>query len=260
MVELVKLQRDGNVRILLIDNPPLNILNPQVLSELETFATEVDVDDDVKGLVITGAGEAAFSAGADIKHIQQSTFEKALEFIQLGRRVFSKIEKIKKPTIAAVNGVAFGGGAELALSCDIRIASEKARFAQPEIKLGFIPGWGGTQRLSRLVRPSIAKKIIFTGEPISARDALNFGLVDEVVEAGNEVRAASALIETIISNAAPLALYEAKNAIDTGLQKPSVDEGLSIELEAVKRLLDTEDLREGMLAFKEKRKPFFKGR
>ncbi|MBM3897581.1 MAG: hypothetical protein FJ358_03535 [Thaumarchaeota archaeon] len=258
-MELVKLRIDEGIAVITIDNPPVNVLNPKVLEELSQVADEVSNDTTARGVVITAAGTNAFCAGADVKAFAAAGPEKVPEIIKLGHKVFNKVEQLDRPVIAAINGLALGGGCELALACDIRVSSDRARFSQPEVTLGLIPGWGGTQRLSRLIGSPKAKEMIFTGQMVSAQEALRVGLVNKVVPDGEELRAAMDILRIIIAKASPLAVRIAKRAINQGSQKP-LPEALEIEIKAIQEIASSEDLKEGIQAFIQKRPASFQGK
>lgn len=234
----------------------LNALNSEILSELNTFVS--NIDEHVKVLVITGDGEKAFVAGADIAQMSSMSEAQALEFGKLGAGVFRKIETLAIPVIAAVNGFALGGGCELAISCDIRLASEKAKFGQPEVGLGIIPGFSGTVRLSRLVGPAYAKELIYTGKMIDAQEALRIGLVNSVFAPEQLMEQAIALANKIASNA-PCAVQLAKHSINEGSDL-SIDEAIKLENTYFSKCFTTADQKEGMDAFLNRRKPSFCGK
>lgn len=252
------MEKDGPVAVLSINRPKaLNALNEDTLKDLDQAIDLAAADDEVKVIIITGAGNA-FVAGADIVAMQSKTAVEGKAFGALGQGVFLKIERLPKPVIAAVNGFALGGGCELALACDIRIASEKAKFGQPEVGLGIVPGFAGTQRLPRLVGTGLAKEMIFTGDMIDANKALSIGLVNRVVPADELMAEAMKLAQKIASKA-PLAVRFAKQAINEGMQV-DLERGQLIERDLLALGFSTEDQKEGMKAFIEKRKPEFKER
>lgn len=236
----------------------LNSLNRKTLEELEVALYKAHYDHGIKAILITGAGERAFVAGADINEMAEFTPQMALEFTRLGQRVLFNISKIPKVVIAAVNGYALGGGCELAMACDLIYAAKRAIFGQPEVKLGIIPGFGGTQRLSRLAGKTKAKELIFTGEMINADEALKIGLISGVFENESLMDETFKVIEKIKKNA-PLAIGFAKKAIDEGFNLP-LESALEIETLLFSNLFDTEDRREGISAFLSKRAPQFKGK
>lgn len=249
-------EKNDSVAVVTFNRPEaLNALNSQTLIELGTLMDEIALDDDVKVIIFTGAGKA-FIAGADIKEMEILNAEEGRTFARLGQKVFDKIEKLEKVTIAAINGFALGGGCEMALCCDIRLAGEKAKFGQPEVSLGITPGFGGTQRLPKIVGVSKAKHMIFTGDVVDANHALEIGLVSEVCE--NVMASAEALAEKI-SEKAPLAVRYSKLAIDQGLQMDA-SMGSQVEAQMFGLCFATEDQKNGMKAFVEKTKIEFRGK
>ncbi len=260
--ETLQLVIAGGVATVTLNRPDsMNALNALMKQELLTlFAEELPVAEEVRAVVLTGAGTKAFCAGADIKE-RSASEPRPAEFIAAQRRahaLFRAIEALAQPTIAAINGFAFGGGTELALACDLRIAAQSASLGLTEVNLGVIPAGGGTQRLARLVGAGRAKELIFTGERVAAARAAEIGLVNRVVPDA-DLAAAAATLAAQLAAKPPLALRFAKQAIDRGMQV-GLDAGLEYELYAAAILFDTEDRREGMRAFVEKRKPIFKGR
>jgi enoyl-CoA hydratase len=257
--QFVQCEIAGGIAIVTIDNPSsLNALNTATLTQLEKTFEEMATNEDVKGVIITGGGEKSFVAGADISEFIQIKGDAVASFMTRGQQIFNRIESFAKPVIAAVNGFALGGGNELAMCCDIRVAAENAVFGQPEVNLGIIPGYGGTQRLSRLVGPGKAKAIILADERINAQEAWRLGLVEKVVPKGQAVVEAKKILEKIMSKG-PLAIKMAKKAINEGL-KMSLDEGLSLEIQCQTICFQSEDKREGTIAFLEKRPAKFIGR
>ena len=232
----------------------LNSIDSKTMKRLFETIDEVEDDPNVRCVVIKGSGRA-FSAGADVDELMELTPEEAEELSRKGHETMMKISSMPKPVIAAINGYALGGGCELASACDIRIASEKAKFGQPEIKLGIIPGWGGTQLLTRLIGVGRAMELILTGRIIDAEEAYRMGLVNKVVPHDRLEEEVSELAKTLASGA-PIAMAEAKRLVNLG---GSLEVGLDEEAEAFGRLFATEDSREGFKAFKEKRTPSFKG-
>lgn len=236
----------------------LNALNRALLEELDAALDEVAQDKSIRALVVTGAGTKAFVAGADIGEIAAlEGYEGGRDFARFGQAVFSKIERLMCPVIMAINGYALGGGCELALCGDIRLAADTAQLGQPEVNLGVIPGYGGTQRLARIIGRDRAKGLIFTGERVSAEDALRLGLVDRVVPAGELMDEAISLALTLAGKA-PRALALAKIAINDGVNLP-LEEALELEAELFGQAAATNDRKEGASAFLEKRQPRWSG-
>jgi enoyl-CoA hydratase/carnithine racemase len=251
-----KTEEDG-VEILILRHPPVNALSTPVLDALETRIRAIEANVHNRCVVLTGEGQY-FSAGADLKEMESLSVKHAPEMIGKVHAMFTRIENLHCPVIAAINGLALGGGLELALSCDLRIAGESAKLGATEVNYGLMPAYGGTQRLPRLVGTAKAKEWIFTGSMISAPDALEFGLTNRTVPAGQELRAARDLAHSIAQKA-PKAVAAAKRAILQGIGK-SLSEGLRIEAAAFEQeVLPSEDLREGIAAFLERRPPKFRG-
>lgn len=234
----------------------LNALNEQVIGELGEAIDDARTNADVGGVILTGAGRA-FVAGADISQLEKHGAIAAKALAQRGQGVFRRFETSPKPVIAAVNGFALGGGCELAMSCHVRIASETAKFGQPEVKLGLIPGYGGTQRLPRLVGKGRALQLLLTGEMIDAQEAFRIGLVNRVVPADQLIAAATTMMQTMLANA-PLALGSCIEAVNAGYDLP-LEDAMTLEATAFGLLAATDDKREGTRAFLEKRTPGFKG-
>lgn len=254
----LKVEKEGYIGIITVNRPEvLNALNREVLQEINKAAEYMEKDDEVRVVIITGAGEKAFVAGADIKEMQPLNAVEGRSFGKLGQEVFRRLETMEKPVIAAVNGFALGGGCELAMAADIRIASEKAKFGQPEVTLGITPGFGGTQRLPRLVGEGRAMELILTGRMINAEEALRIGLVNAVYPAEKLMEEAKKLAEMIARNA-PLAVKFSKAAINKGLQT-DIDTAMAIEADLFGLCFATEDQKEGMKAFINKEKVEFKG-
>jgi enoyl-CoA hydratase len=242
----------GHVAVITINRPEaLNALNTAVLGELSDALAKAEADSDVYVLVITGAGKA-FVAGADIAQMKDLTAVEAKAFGELGNSVFYKIESMSKPVIAAVNGYALGGGCELSMACDIRIAGTKAKFGQPEVGLGITPGFGGTQRLPRIVGASKAKELILTAETIGADEALRIGLVSKVVPDEELLDTAMAMANKIAGNA-QVAVRQSKDAINKGMQS-DIATGLAYEAQAFAVCFATEDQKDAMTAFVNKTK------
>ncbi|MBU2488917.1 MAG: enoyl-CoA hydratase [Proteobacteria bacterium] len=256
---LVLKELRGQVLILTLNRPEvMNSFNFAMLRALKARVDEARFDPGVRVVIITGAGEKAFCAGADLKERATLTETQVKEFIFTIRNTFTEIENLPKPVIAAVNGAAFGGGTELALACDIRFAAETASLGLTETRLAIIPGAGGTQRLPRLIGRGKAKELIFSGRRVPAPEALSIGMVERVVPGDKLVDTAVALAEEICLGG-PIAIAQAKYAIQNGLET-DISTGLAIESNAYWITIPTEDRLEGLAAFREKRKPVFKGK
>jgi enoyl-CoA hydratase len=237
----------------------LNALRTRLLDELSTALRDMDRNDKVRVVVITGAGEKAFAAGADISELNAlASAGSGAEKARRGQAITRQIERLGKPVVMAINGFALGGGCELAMAGDIRVASENAKFGQPEVNLGLIPGYGGSQRLTRLAGKGVAMHLCLTGEIIDASEALRIGLVTRVVPAG-ELMNETKRIATLVASKAPLAIAACKRVINNGAHL-SIDDALELEALEFGTLVDTEDIKEGTRAFLEKRKPAWKGR
>lgn len=258
--ETIKWEVKEGIGIITISRPEkLNALNRQVLVELEDLIMNHIKDNvEVKVVILTGEGDKSFVAGADIETMSEMNSREGLKFSDHGHKVLNLIENLEQPVIAAVNGYALGGGCELALACDIIYASENAKFGQPEVKLGIIPGFGGTQRLVRAVGPIKAKELIFTGKMISAQEAKEIGLVADLFSQGELMEKVKEVAKAIIQNGL-IAVSQAKRVINYGKEAP-LSTALEVEKQAFSALFDTEDQKEGMKAFLEKRKPNFKNR
>jgi enoyl-CoA hydratase/carnithine racemase len=257
--ENVKVAVEDRVAIVTIDHRPVNALDRQTLQELGQVIEAIDADPSVKVVILTGGGSLAFVAGADIKEVSQlSSVDAARAMAALGQAVFLNIQRLSKPVIAAINGVCLGGGLELAMACHIRISGDRARFGQPEVNLGIIPGWGGTQRLPRLIGKAKAIEWILTGDMYTAQEALRLGLVNQVVPQDQVLKAAKDLARKIASKGA-VAIQQSMRAIEEGLNRP-LQEGLAREAEAFGVVAATEDSKEGVRAFLEKRQPQFTDR
>jgi enoyl-CoA hydratase len=255
---VIDLAREDGVAVLTIDRPEvMNALDVETLGDLRDRLTEVREDEDVRVVVLTGAGDRAFAAGADIKYMSGLSVDEAKEWGGLGHRVGELLETAPTVSIAAVNGFALGGGCELALACDIRYAGSTAKLGQPEINLGIIPGWGGTQRLARVCGLGVAKDLILTGRVVDAEEALRIGLVNAVYEPG-ELMDKTLETARLIASKSPVALAAAKAAVNHALQGDHV-ENLESEADRFGDLFSSEDAREGMTAFVEKREPTFTG-
>ncbi len=258
MTTSVELSSEGPVRVLTINRPEkLNALSAEVLLDLERAIADIVADSDVRAAVLTGAGKA-FVAGADIAAMQQMSVEEAEEFAALGHRVFDSIESARFPIVAAVNGFALGGGCELALACDFIYASEKAKFGQPEVALGVVPGFGGTQRLPRRIGAAMARELIYSGKMIGAEEALRIGLVNAVFPVDGLLEAANAVAREIAKKG-PVAVSKAKQVISEGMDEALASANAK-ERRAFADCFATEDQTEGMVAFLAKRAAEFAGR
>lgn len=251
--------KSSGIGTITINRPDvLNALNVETLSELEILLADIAKDTTVEAVIITGSGDKAFVAGADIAEIQNLSPMEAREFSALGQRVFEKIENLPQPVIAAVNGYALGGGCELAISCDIRIASDKALFGLPEVTLGVIPGFAGTQRLARLIGKGRAKELLFTGTAIDAQEAFSIGLVNKVFAFESLMEEAQNLAKKIISRA-PIAVNFCKIAVNIGLEL-DLNSAIEYEKGLFALCFSTNDQKEGTQAFLEKRRANFTGK
>ena len=254
--QTILLETKNNIATLTINRPKaMNALNTEVLQEIDQAIDEIINSQDVQVVVVTGAGDKAFVAGADIKEMAEKNAVEGQSFSRLGNEIFIKLSNLKQPVIAAINGYALGGGLELALSCDIRIASTNAKIGQPEVGLGIIPGFGATQRLSRAIGPAKAKEYILTARNVKVDEALRVGLFNKVVEPEHLLEEAYKMAERIIGNA-PLAVQNAKLVINEG-HEISLDQALKLEENTFGLLFATKDQKEGMKAFSEKRKAEF---
>ena len=256
MSDLVRVERSGRHAVVTIDHPRANAISSAVIAGLAAAFTELEADPAVGAVVLTGAGERFFSAGADVTEFPEAARQGTAG--AGGMELTEQIEALPKAVVAAVNGMALGGGCELAMACDIRIASTAARFGQPEINLGIIPGWGGTQRLPRLIGLGRALPLLLTGEPIDAATALAWGLVQDVVEPGALLGHAEDLAERLAGQA-PLAVAATKRAVRAGLGLP-LGEALRVEQGEFSRIFGSADAREGVGAHLEKRRPTWSGR
>ena len=248
---------NNNIGILTIDRPKvLNAVDPDVLREMDQSVKDFIADENVGVIILTGAGDQAFIAGADIKVMQKLDRKRALYFGKLGQEVTMTIEDSPKPVIAAVNGYALGGGCEISLACHIRFASENAKFAQPEVKLGLIPGWGGTQRLPRIVGKGIATELIIGGNMIDAQEAYRIGLVNKVFPLIDLLEESIKFAQVILGNG-PNCVAESLHCINESAGHSLID-GLDMEVESFSQLFETEETTEGLTAFVEKRKAEFR--
>lgn len=251
------LTEENGVGVLTIARPKmLNALSTEVMEELDLVLEQIENDFNIQVLIVTGAGEKAFVAGADIAEMKDKNVFDGRDFSAFGNSVFTKLADLRQPTIAAINGFALGGGCELALACDIRLGSTNTKLGQPEVGLGIIPGFGGTQRLSRIVGIGVAKELIFTGKNINAQEGLRIGLLNQVVPNEELEMSARKMAESIQKNA-PFAVELSKEVINAGAEMTLAD-GLRFEAEVFGSLFSTSDQKEGMEAFVNKRKPDFK--
>ena len=252
-------EKKNGVATIIINRPKRrNAMNRETIREILSVLDDVEKDESVRVVVVTGAGDRAFSAGADISGMKDRTPLDSRRSSQLGQQMMNRVEDLEKPVIAALNGYALGGGLELAMACDFRIASENARLGQPEINIGLIPGWGGTQRLPRFVGKALAKEMIFTGRMIDAKTAEQMRLVNKVVPA-DQLKLAVEEFAIELFNKPPVAIKVAKQLISNSTET-SIRIGLTQESEAFGILGSTEDFKEGTAAFLEKRRPKFKGK
>jgi enoyl-CoA hydratase len=257
--ERVLYEVSGKLARLTINRPEkLNALDRRTIDEIDRAVARAAENQEAGVLLITGMGDKAFVAGADIKELCAQTPIEGTAYATAGQAVFSRLERLGKPSIAVINGYALGGGLELALACTLRIAADTARLGQPETSLALIPGYGGTQRLSRLVGRGRAMEMILTGDPIDAAEGLRIGLLNRVAPAAGLMQAAESMAGKLLSRG-PVALRYAMQAIHEGLQM-TLDQGLSLEAALFGLTCASEDMREGTLAFLEKRKPAFRGR
>jgi enoyl-CoA hydratase len=255
--ENLLVERQDSVAVVILNRPKaLNALNSATLRELDAAVAAIGRDRSVRAVVVTGSGEKAFVAGADIAEMQAMSAVAARDFAKFGQSVFTRIERLPQPVIAAVNGFALGGGCELAMACDIRVAAENARFGQPETGLGIPPGFGGTQRLPRLIGAGRAKELIFTGDLIGAAEAERIGLVDKVVPVGQAREAATAMAHKIAARS-PVAIRYVKAAVNEGADA-DLDRAVAYEAEVFGLCFAAADQKEGMEAFLQKRAAQFK--
>jgi len=257
-LETLELTVENGIAIVKLNRPPMNPLSSKLFAELNKVVDELEDREDVRVLILTGAGEKAFAAGADINEMKDLDLAGITRMNRISREAMSRVDNFSKPTIAAVNGLALGGGLELALCCDFRILSENARVALPEINLGIIPGGGGTQRLQRLVGQAKAKEMLYFGDMMNAQDALACGLATKVVPLENLMDAAKEMAAKLAEKA-PVALRMIKASLHTGAGT-DLNSALTIEQLSFGNIFETQDKKEGMAAFVEKRKPVFKGR
>ncbi len=259
MSDTILVEYKGHLAYLTLNRPEVfNALNLPTLQALRKVIEELRFKDDIRAVIITGAGEKSFCSGADLKERATLPPEKVREYIYTIRTTFTAVEDLPMPVICAINGLALGGGTELALACDLRIAAQHATMGLTEVSLGIIPGAGGTQRIARLIGKGKAKELLFTARKVSASEALSIGLVNQVVPGEELLREATQLGEAIAANA-PIAVRQAKLALNKGLEiEQSV--GLALETAAYDICIPTQDRLEGLAAFKEKRKPVYQGK
>ena len=248
---------DGIVTITINRPEKLNALNQQMINELDAAFDEIDSNEEIRGVIITGAGPKAFVAGADISEFTGFTAQQAKAMSENGHRIFNKIESASKPVIAAVNGFALGGGCELAMACHLRIASENAKFGQPEINLGIIPGYGGTQRLPRYIGKGKALELLLTGDMMTAQDALQWGLVNKVTLQDELIPTCLSILNKIKTKS-PLVIDRVIACVNSHYENGT--DGFELEIDEFSQCMNTEDFKEGTAAFLEKRLPNFKGR
>lgn len=257
--ETILLEKKENYAVIYLNRPEkLNALNAKVFQELDEAINQIELDDSIHALILTGKGEKAFAAGADIKELHASGERSGKHFSEKGSKVMRRLEKMNIPVIAAVNGFALGGGCELAMSCHIRYASDNAKFGQPEVNLGIIPGYGGTQRLTKIVGKSRAMELILTGDIISADEAHKIGLVNAVYSSDELMPNVEAFVNKILAKA-PIAISAAVECINAQ-DELSLDAGLAFESFKFGNVCGTDDFKEGTMAFLEKRKADFKGK
>lgn len=258
MNQLIHLEIKGGVATVTIDNPPMNVLNSQVTDQLKQVFSQINDDPQVIAVILTGTGERAFMAGADIKEFPgwlNMEKQELINKITANHQVFNMIEDLPKPVIALLNGYTFGGGCELALACDIRIAEEHVQIGLPEVKLGLFPGGGGTQRLPRLIGKAKAKELMFLGEPITAAEALSIGLVNQIVPKGEGMIAAKSMAQKMSSYSLQ-ALSRIKKAVNEG-EDCSLESAINLEVNLFADIFQTEDAKEGVQAFIQKRSASF---
>lgn len=257
MTELVAIE-SGPVTTVRLVNPPLNLVTVELTQQLNAALASIESDESVRCVVLTGTGDRAFCAGSDVKEFESLQGRVGEGKLLLEKAVYRRLARLPMPTLAAIQADALGGGLELALCCDLRVADERAKLGLPEVRLGVMPGSGGTQRLPRIVGPARAKQMILMGEILSAAEAEAIGLINRVAPSGQAVEVASTMAETIASRG-PVAVREAKQAIDSAGDLP-LDEGLAAELDASERVFSSRDMLEGAKAFFDKREPDFRGK
>ncbi|MFK9118739.1 enoyl-CoA hydratase-related protein [Peribacillus castrilensis] len=258
MYKFILCEIEDKIAVVTINRPPVNPLNTKVFQELSIVFDELEANEDVRAIVLTGSGEKAFVAGADINEMASLDLVGINMMNKTSRTVFTKIENVTKPVIAALNGMALGGGLELALACDLRISSDRAKFAFPEVGLGIIPGGGGTQRLQKIVGQGVAKELLYFGDMIDAQRALDLHLVNKLVTAGEVLETAKEWAGNLAKKP-PVALQMVKTAVNAG-GNTDLESGLIIESVCFGNAFSTEDRKEGLKAFVEKREPIYSGR
>lgn len=252
-------EKKKNYAIVTVNRPEkLNALNTATFADLYEAFSVISTDDDIKGVLVRGAGDKAFVAGADISEIQSLSLESGVEFSKIGQRVFNLVENLTKPVIALIDGFALGGGCEFTLACHLRLATENAKFGQPEVNLGLIPGYGGSQRLPRLIGRGRALQLLLTGDIISAQEAHQMGLVNQIVADDKLMETGEKLLMKILSKGT-LAVNYVLQSVNRGLNM-TLPEGLALESDFFGRACASDDMKEGTSAFLEKRKPNFKGK
>jgi enoyl-CoA hydratase len=250
------LEKEDKIATITLNRPPMNPISIELVKEINSAIDNIKDDPLIRSVIITGAGDRAFAAGADVNVFKGENPERMRELARVGQRLSREIEDLGLPVIAAINGFALGGGVELAMACDLRIASENAKFGQPEINLGLIPGWGGCVRLPRLIGPTKAMELIMMGDMINAEQAQSLGLINMIVPQ-EELLSATKEFAKKLGTKPRIALQQAKNVIKKGIEM-SKDSALNLEAESFALLFSTEDAQEGIKAFLEKRKPNFK--
>lgn len=248
----------GPITVIRLDNPPLNLVTIELTRELDAALAGIEVNAEVRCVIVTGTGERAFCAGSDVKEFESLRGRVGEGKLLLEKAVYRRLARLAVPTIAAIQADALGGGLELALCCDLRVADESAKLGLPEVRLGVMPGSGGTQRLPRIVGPAKAKELILMGEIITATEAAEIGLVNRVATSGDALATALSMAETI-ADRGPIAVREAKKAIDAAGDL-SLDDGLALELDSSEKVFSSEDMIEGARAFFEKKPPNFTGK
>ncbi|CEG21723.1 putative enoyl-CoA hydratase echA8 [Planococcus massiliensis] len=256
--ELIQVETEGHLAIVILANPPVNVLTDQIISELDAAIEEIAKLPDIRAVILRAAGEKAFAAGADIGQFPSLTEETGIQLVDKGKRVFDKLAASNVPVICAIQGLALGAGLELAIACDIRVVEEDAKLGLPETGLGILPGYAGTQRLSRLVGIGKAKELVLSGVLLSGQEAYEVGLAERVVPKGGAFEAAKELAEKVAAKG-PVAVANAKRAINEGIELP-LAEAQELESYLFSKLVGTADMQEGVKAFKEKRKPVFQGK